>query len=154
MTAYSLDNVAMTTPTESETRLAKESSRLLAPVLGDQSEFQVQVIGEHLSETTLAIPATAMRLLARILAEMAQGHAVSLLPLHAELTTQEAADLLGVSRPYLVQLLERREIPFHKVGTHRRVQLRDVAAYKQRVDAARRATLEALAAYDQELGFE
>lgn len=92
-----------------------------------------------------------LRLVFSVLSEMARGNAVSLIPMHAELTTQEAADIVNVSRPYLVGLLEKGAIPFRKVGVQRRVQFRDVMDYKARSDADRHGALDALARQAQEL---
>jgi excisionase family DNA binding protein len=90
------------------------------------------------------------------LTEIGEGNAVSIISIHAELTTQEAADVLNVSRPFLVNLLERGELPFHKIGTHRRIRYQDVIAYKERIDTKRRKALDDLTEQAQALnmGYE
>lgn len=98
------------------------------------------------------LSADAGRTLAEVFLQMATGNAVAVTLVKAEMTTQEAADLLYVSRPYLVSLLDTGQIPSRKVGTHRRVLREDVAAYKAQIDDARLATLQELAAQAQELG--
>ena len=153
--ATSLSDLPETvTPSPADTQLALESSRRLAKILGARKKtvrFRIQQDDEP--EETIGIPLPAFRLLADILTEMAKGNAVTLIPVHAELTTQQAADLLNVSRPYLIELLEKGAIPFHKVGTHRRVLFHDLMAYKQDTDRKRLKALEELSALDQELGF-
>lgn len=145
-----LDPVA---PTERESQLAEESSRALSSYVRDAEEQTIRVIPEGGGRgQSVTIPGVAFRLLVNILTQMGQGNAVTLVPVHAELTTQEAADILNVSRPFLVKLLEEGEIPYRKVGTRRRVLYRDVAEYKRRIDERRRATLDELAAQAQELG--
>lgn len=139
-------------PTDAEVTMAKESSRLLSLYLSTKEESQsIRVIDQAGEHEAVRVPTAAFRLLIDILSEMAQGNAVSMIPVHAELTTQEAADMLNVSRPYLVKLLDSDVIPFHKVGSHRRVYFRDLAEYKTRVDGERNSALEALAAEAQEL---
>src|SRR5437588_12680190 len=134
------------TPTPDETRLAQESSRRLAPLLAAKSgkPLRVRIARDKEPEETISIPVSAFRLLNDILTEMAKGNAVTLIPVHAELTTQQAADLLNVSRPYLIELLEKGAIPFRKVGTHRRVLFHDLRAYKQKTDQSRLKALEEL----------
>ncbi len=140
-----------TLPTESDASLAKETSRLLAPRVRSSAPLSFRVLDAAKGET-LRIPAPAAKMLVRILEEMARGNAVTLIPVHAELTTQEAADMLTISRPSLIQLLDEGKIEYRKVGTHRRVRFESLMAYKRNADAARRAVLAELAAYDQEIG--
>ena len=137
-------------PSEAEAILARETSRVLASHLGiaEPLEFRIGPAPEE----TVRVPASAVRMLVRILEEMARGNAVTLIPVHAELTTQEAADMLNISRPSLIQLLDEGKIDYRRVGTHRRVRFEALMKFKRQADADRKAALAELAAYDQELG--
>jgi excisionase family DNA binding protein len=140
------------TPTAADTRMAQESSRLLAKMLGARKKrLRLRIQPDDATGEAISIPPAAVRLLGGILNEMAKGNAVTLLPLHAELTTQQAADLLSVSRPFLIEQLDKGILPFRKVGTHRRILLQDVMAHKQAMDRGRLKALEELWALDQEL---
>ena len=116
----------------------------------DGGPVTVRVVADESGEA-LVVPRSAVELLARILAHMANGHSVSVVPEHAELTTQQAAELLNVSRPYLIGLLESGEIEYRKVGTHRRVLAGSILTYKHRDDLRRRAAADELALLAQDL---
>lgn len=139
-------------PTAEEAAIARESAHALARMLRADAEIQqIRIFDDSGAPHQVRVPASALRLLVDVLTEISAGNAVSIVPVHAEMTTQAAADLLNVSRPFLIQLLERGEIPFHKAGTHRRVRYLDVSAYKERTDADRRKALEELTGQAQKL---
>ena len=138
-------------PSAAEAAVAKASSDTLAPHAGGNVSLRLQMKdGPNVEE--LVLPPLAVRLLLGILTELGRGNAVSVAPVQAELTTNQAAELLNVSRPHLTKLLEAGVIPFRKVGTHHRVMLRDVLAHKREMYAKRHAALDELSALDQELG--
>ncbi len=141
------------TPTEADTVLARQSLERLSHILGeDKSELRIHIRGDEQPGEDITLPMPAFCLLKDILAEMAKGHGVTLLPVRAELTTQQAADLLNVSRPFLIGLLGAGKIPFRLVGQHRRVRLDDLMAYKRKDDDARHRIADELTADAQELG--
>jgi excisionase family DNA binding protein len=153
MDTHTFDPREPVTPSEADAHLARESAGRLARQLAKvNGSMQLRVTDADGTSETVTIPSAAFRLLVTILAEMASGNAVRLIPHHAELTTQEAAELLSVSRPYLVRLLDEGRMPFRRVGTHRRVLFKDVMAYKAEHRGARGAALDALTRLDQELG--
>ena len=152
MTAQSFHYPEPMIPSDSEIELARHSSRVLAGLSLKKTktiDISLETGNHHQSSVTL--PLSAFKLLVTILTQMAEGNAVTLIPVHAELTTQEAADLLNVSRPFLIRLLEEKKIPFRKVGTRRRVLFQDLMDYKAKIDAVRRKTLDELANEAQKL---
>lgn len=144
-------------PAASEIRAAVQSQRELAAYLATGPETQrIQIFDAKDRAHQIELPTSALRLLVDVLAELADGNAVKVVPIHAELTTQEAADLLNVSRPHLVKLLESGELPYHKTGKHRRVRFDHLMVYKARRDKDSKASMAELAKQAQELrmGYE
>jgi excisionase family DNA binding protein len=137
-------------PVAEEVAQAQEAARALARFVAETPKGQLS-IEDSAHRVQVVLPRAAVLLLQGILREMAQGHAVILIPVHAELTTQQAADLLNVSRPYLVSLLESGVIPYRKIGTRRRVVFEHLMAYKKAEDAKRMEALNELTRQAQEL---
>ena len=128
-------------PDQSTSGQAAQAADVLRQLLERHPEASAAslsvVIGDD--ETAVEVPVDFLGLLAHILAEAARGNAVAVSPVEAELTTQQAALLLNVSRPYLVKLLDERRIPFRRIGNRRRVLLADVMAFKHADESERRA---------------
>lgn len=112
----------------------------------------IQIFDDRNQVHQVELPTSALRLLLDILAELAEGNAVKVVPVHAELTTQEAADMLNVSRPHFVKLLEEGGLPFHKTGKHRRVRFADLMQFKAQREQASEDAMAQLAKQAQELG--
>lgn len=147
----------ITLPIDREVKAAIQGQRALAAYLATQFETQhIQIFDEHNEAHTVELPTSALRLLVDILAELAAGNAVKVVPVHAELTTQEAADLLNISRPHMIKLLESGDLSYHKTGKHRRVRVADLMDYKTRRDTASERAMTLLAAQAQALrtGYE
>lgn len=140
-------------PVEREVKAAVQGQRELAAFLSHELETQrIAIFDQNDKAHQVELPTSALRLLVEILGELANGNAVKVVPVHAELTTQEAADMLNVSRPHLVKLLEGGALPFHRTGRHRRVRFSDLMEYKARRDQESHAAMDELAAQAQELG--
>ncbi|MEU5994835.1 helix-turn-helix domain-containing protein [Spirillospora sp. NPDC047418] len=131
---------------------ARAVQRIKAYLQRHPDEQAIKVMAELGGDEALVLPREAVSLLAYILTQAAAGRGVSVMPSHAELTTQQAADLLNVSRPYLIGLLEGGTIPFKRVGRHRRVRYDDLMAYKRESEAQSRAAVDELTELGQELG--
>ncbi|MBN9476929.1 MAG: DNA-binding protein [Bordetella sp. SCN 67-23] len=147
----------MMLPVEREVQAAVQGQRALAAYLATRVETQrIQIFDDKNQAHQVELPTSALRLLVDILAELADGNAVKVVPVHAELTTQEAADMLNVSRPHLVKLLEDGVLPFHRTGKHRRVRFADLMRYKDARDRAAEQAMGELARQSQELkmGYE
>jgi excisionase family DNA binding protein len=123
---------------------ARAAARALAGLrLEESQQVEVRPHGARRG-VSVSVPPAALKLLLEILGQMANGNAVTLVPVHAELTTQQAADLLNVSRPFLVKLVEDGKVPARMVGTHRRIRAEDIIAFKQAEDERRRKVLDEL----------
>ncbi len=149
MNPKTVAGTACAIPSDRDAALAKRARQTLDALIDGTLPVFVRI-----GDETVDIPTLAVSLLREILGFMAQGKAVALAPLHAELTMRQAADLMQVSRTHLVQLLDDERIASRKVGSHRRVRVEDILAYRRETESRRRKALDELTARDQELGLQ
>jgi len=139
-----------------DVELAKAAQRCIMSSLDHSKAINIAIVEdgvERLDETPiLRLPPKALRLFADLLGSLALGKPVAIVPKELNLTTQEAAMFLNVSRPYLIRLLDEGKMPYHKTGTHRRIRFEDVVKYKEDRDKMSQIALQELADQAQELG--
>lgn len=138
-------------PTLQDSEIAREATARIVPFVRTNKPLELQIT-EEVNPEPIILPAGAVAMLKDILEAMAAGHSITMIPHHAELTTVQAADILNVSRPYLIKLLKEDKIPYRKVGTHRRILMEDLMAYKEITDRESRAAMDELVALSEELG--
>ena len=136
-------------PSAQEAAIARASGQLLSRYARSKVPLKLRVTDSEQVEP-IELPAGAVALLIDILEAMAAGQGVTIIPENAELTTVQAADVLNVSRPFLIKILDEQKIPHRKVGKHRRIRMEDVMTYKASIDAERESVLDQLAAEAQE----
>lgn len=153
MNALAMDAFSKRLPSQVEIANADHLRRIMASIVDENEETTLEVVRERGQprEPITLTPAIAQTFL-EVLRLISNGSGFMMIPVTAELTTQQAADLLNVSRPYLIKLLEQDEIPFYRVGRHRRVRAEDLFAYKDRRDNERAEALSDMAAADAEAG--
>ncbi|ALR19126.1 MULTISPECIES: helix-turn-helix domain-containing protein [Sphingomonadaceae] len=141
-------------PTPQDAAIARLSGQVLAGYARQKRPLTLRVRDAE-QEKPIELPAGAVSLLMDILDAMAAGRGVTIIPEDAELTTVQAADMLNVSRTFLINLLDTGVIPHRKVGTHRRIRMEDLMAYKARDDRDRETVLDELAreAQEQDMGY-
>lgn len=140
---------------DDEAALLKQASRLMSEALDRSRANRIALVEEKPRGEEVAridVPPATLRLLAQILALMARQQTFTLCPELSELTTKQAAEVLGVSRPFLIGLLERGEIPHRKVGRHRRIFSKDVLSYKETMRAGRKQALDDLVKASEDAG--
>lgn len=145
---------AIQKPTRKDQEIARENLKALERITQKHTskskpvEVEIEINGE---KTQLKIPVAALGYLNTIIEHMAKGEAISVIPSETEISTQQAAEMLNVSRPYIVKLLEEGKIPYHKVGTHRRIKLKDMQAYQRAYEKQQDEALDELAKQAQKL---
>ncbi|WP_087019634.1 excisionase family DNA-binding protein [Thaumasiovibrio subtropicus] len=144
--------ITTTLPSAEEMALARLSSQELSAVIESSGAAQqISVVDKSGKIHEVTLPASALKMMLEVLTQLGNGNSVNITPIHAELTTQEGADLLNMSRPTFIKLLDTGTIPYSRIGNRRKVQFAAVMAYKQQLEVQRLKTLDELSALDQEL---
>ena len=138
-------------PSAAEVELAKLGRRQSAAIEISGEAQRINVIDRSGKAHEIMIPSSALNMMIEVLTQLSQGNSVRITPVHVELTTQEGADMLNMSRPTFIKLLDSNEIPFNHSGNRRKVSYADIMEYKSRQQTNRLATLEELSASDQDL---
>jgi excisionase family DNA binding protein len=135
-----------------DTEVADRAARRIRDYLASHQDNEITINPEIGDDDALVVPRPAAVMLAHVLELLAEGQGVQIMPDRVMLTTQQAADVINVSRPYLIGLLERKEIPYEMVGTHRRIAFADLLDYQRQDDQRRRAAADEVTAIGEELG--
>ncbi|MDJ1178765.1 helix-turn-helix domain-containing protein [Roseofilum sp. BLCC_M91] len=138
-------------PSKNDIRLAAETAQKLA-AYAENEVLKIRIIEEGSDTIPVEIPAPAVSLLIDLLQEMSKGNAVTLIPYHAQLTTQKAADFLNVSEPFVVELCNKGELPYSRLGKHRMIDFADLIEFKRKSLVESHQALDELAALHQEMG--
>lgn len=122
-------------PHDTQVSLCQDAAKTLQNTINFSLDVQLMHIQDTSGQPfTLALPTTALKMLTELLSEMGKGHGVKLSSVHTELTTQQAADLLSMSRPTFIKLLDIGEMPYHRTGNRRKIALADVVTYQQQLE--------------------
>jgi excisionase family DNA binding protein len=141
-------------PTPDEIKKARLATQTLAKLADKRGALSLRLRQKENGEVAVELPPAISRMVMELLMLIGKGEAVTLVPIGAELTTQQAADMLNMSRPFLIKLLAEKQIPYHTVGTHRRIRAEDVFRYKHKRDQKRAKALDELAKLGQEIDTE
>lgn len=146
-----MDIIDIRKPTKDEQRAAQESYIRLTASLDKLCSTNPEIEIEE-TEEKIRIPLSALKLLADILKEISKGNPFSIVPMATEVTTQAAAEMIGCSRPHIVKLLEEEEIPYTKVGKHRRIKYEDIVKYKKAMKMVQKKNIQRLMELDEKSG--
>ena len=142
-----------TLPNAEQIAMARLGSQELSAVIESNGEAQqISVIDKQGQSHDVTLPSSVLKMMIEVLTQLGQGNSVNITPIHAEMTTQQGADFLNMSRPTFIKLLDSREISFTRVGNRRKVPFSAVIKYKQQLEIQRLSTLDELSRLDQELG--